>query len=131
MGTAVAVAAVAMGAVAVEKHLTLGRAEGGVDSAFSLEPDEFAVLVNDTEAAWRAMGTVRYGPTDSELKSLQFRRSLYVSSDLEPGDVLTLGNVAVVRPGFGLAPKYLDVVLGRTVRRSARRGTALTWDLIG
>jgi pseudaminic acid synthase len=130
MGTAVAVAAIALGAVAVEKHLTLSRAGGGVDSAFSLEPDEFASLVRHTETAWRALGEVRYGPTERERGSLQFRRSLYVSRDLVAGEILTAENVAVVRPGFGLPPKFIDMVMGRVVRRPVTRGTALTWDLL-
>jgi pseudaminic acid synthase len=130
MGTAVSVAAVALGAVVIEKHFTLARADGGVDSAFSLEPEEFAALVRDTSTAWRALGGVRYGPTDRERGSLKFRRSLYVSRDLTAGEVLTAENVAVVRPGSGLPPKYIDAVLGHTVRRRVARGTALTWDLL-
>jgi N-acetylneuraminate synthase len=131
MGTAVAVAAIAMGAVMVEKHVTLVRADGGVDSAFSLEPSELARLVSDTDAAWRAMGAVRYGPTEREKPSLQFRRSLYVADDMKSGDVFTQENLRVVRPGLGLPPKFYEVFLGRRILRAAAKGTPLTWDLLG
>lgn len=130
LGSGAACAAVALGATVIEKHFTLSRVDGGVDAAFSLEPQEFAALVRDTGSAWKALGSVSYGPTASEQRSLQFRRSLYVSRDLQEGDILTVDNVAVVRPGFGLAPKYLEMVLGRTIRHATRRGTALTWDLL-
>jgi pseudaminic acid synthase len=131
MGIGVAAASVALGATVIEKHFTLSRAEGGVDSAFSLEPVEMAQLVVETERAWQGLGEVSYGPTDAEKKSLQFRRSLYVVQDLKVGDVLTRKNVRAIRPGFGLPPKYLDQLLGRRVSRAAPRGTALSWDLLG
>jgi len=130
MGVGVSVAAVALGATVIEKHFTLRRADGGVDSAFSMEPEEFAQLVVETERAWQALGAVRYGPTDAERKSLQFRRSLYVVRDLRAGEVLTLENVRAIRPGCGLPPKELEHVLGRAVKRDVRRGTALHWDLL-
>lgn len=128
-GVGVSVASVAMGATVIEKHFTLDRSEGGVDSAFSLEPAELAQLVVETERAWRAIGEVRYGPTAAEEKSLQFRRSLYVTENLNPGDTLTADNVRAIRPGFGLPPKYLEQVLGKRVRHTVRRGTAVSWDL--
>lgn len=130
MGIGVAVAAVGLGACAVEKHFTLRRADGGVDSAFSLEPEELKALVVETERAWQALGTVRYGATEKEKKSLVFRRSLYVVQDLKAGDVLTRDNVRVIRPGLGLAPKFLDQVLGKTIKRAVKRGTPLTQDLV-
>jgi pseudaminic acid synthase len=130
MGIGVAVAAVGLGACAVEKHFTLRRADGGVDSAFSLEPEELKALVVETERAWQALGTVRYGATEKEKKSLVFRRSLYVVQDLKAGDVLTRDNVRVIRPGLGLPPKFLDQVLGKTIKRAVKRGTPLTQDLV-
>lgn len=129
MGIGVSVASVALGATVIEKHFTLSRAEGGVDSAFSMEPAEMAQLVVDTERAWQALGGISYGPTEAERKSLQYRRSLYVVTDLRAGDVLTMENVRAIRPGLGLPPGELDRVLGRRVTRDVARGTALTWDL--
>jgi len=130
MGIGVAVASIALGACVVEKHFTLRRADGGVDSAFSLEPEELRSLVVETERAWRSLGAVRYGATEKEKKSLAFRRSLYVTQDLKAGDVLTRDNVRAIRPGLGLPPKYLDAVLGKRIRRDAPRGTPLTMDLL-
>ena len=130
LGVGVAVASVALGATVVEKHFTLRRTDGGVDSAFSMEPAEFAELVRETERAWRALGSVRYGPTDAEKKSIQFRRTLYIVKDLKAGDVLTRENVRAIRPGLGLPTKHFDEVLGRSVRRDVKRGTALAWQLL-
>lgn len=131
MGIGVAVASVALGACAVEKHFTLRRADGGVDAAFSLEPEELRSLVVEVERAWQALGAVRYGATDKEKKSLAFRRSLYVVQDLKAGAVLTRQNVRAIRPGLGLPPKHLDSVLGKKIKRDAKRGTPLTADLVG
>lgn len=131
MGVGVSVASVALGATVIEKHFTLNRADGGVDSTFSMEPAEMAQLVVETERAWQALGQVRYGPTEAEMKSIQFRRSLYVVEDIKAGDVLTRENVRAIRPGLGLPTKYLDIVLGKTVKGAVGRGTALAWDLIG
>lgn len=131
MGIGVSVASVAHGASVVEKHFTLNRSDGGVDSAFSLEPAEMAQLVVETERAWQAVGQVSYGPTAAEKGSLQFRRSLYVVQDIKAGDVLTRENLRAIRPGLGLSTKYLGIVLGRTVNQDIRRGTALGWRLIG
>ncbi len=131
MGIGTAIAAVAFGATVIEKHFTLSRAEGGVDSAFSLEPEELTSLVIETERAWQALGAVRYGPTAAEEKARLRRRSLYIAEDLEAGDVLTPTNLRRIRPGHGLAPKFLDVLLGRRVTRAVKKGTPATWDLIG
>jgi N-acetylneuraminate synthase len=130
MGIGAAVAATAVGAVAVEKHVTLRRADGGVDSAFSLEPEELTALVVETKRAVEAMGGVAYGPTEAERNSLVYRRSLYIVADLKAGDVLTRENVRAIRPGLGLPPGNLDRVLGRRVNRDAKRGTPLSWDLL-
>ena len=129
MGVGVAVASVALGASVIEKHFTLNRADGGVDSTFSMEPAEMAQLVVETERAWQALGQVRYGPTEAEKGSLQFRRSLYVVKDIKSGDVLSRENVRAIRPGFGLPAKYLEQVLGKAVKQDVSRGTALAWTM--
>lgn len=131
MGIGVSVASVALGATVIEKHFTLNRADGGVDSTFSIEPAEMAQLVVETERAWQALGQVSYGPTEAEKKSIQFRRSLYVVQDLKAGDVLTKENVRAIRPGLGLPTEYLEQVLGKTVKQDVRRGTALSWGMMG
>jgi pseudaminic acid synthase len=130
IGTAVAVAAVALGATVIEKHVTLARADGGVDSTFSMEPAELAQLVIESARAWQALGHVSYGPTEAETPSLQFRRSLYVVEDVKAGDALTADNVRAIRPGLGLAPKHLEQVLGRRAAVDIRRGTPLRWEIV-
>jgi N-acetylneuraminate synthase len=131
MGLGVSVASVALGATVIEKHFTVNRADGGVDSTFSMEPAEMAQLVVESERAWQALGQVSYGATEAEKKSIQFRRSLYVVQDLRAGDVLTYENVRAIRPGLGLPTKYLAVVLGKKVSQDVKRGTALGWRLLG
>jgi N-acetylneuraminate synthase len=131
LGIGVAVAAVALGASVIEKHFTLDRKDGGVDSAFSLEPVELATLIADTERAWLSLGAVTYGPTDAELKSLVFRRSLYVAQDMKAGDIFTRTNLRVVRPGKGLHPRYYEQLLGKIVVRDVGKGTPLDWTLLG
>jgi N-acetylneuraminate synthase len=130
MGTSVAVAAVALGATVIEKHLTLARADGGVDSTFSLDPGEMAQLVTESERAWQALGRISYGPTPAEVPSLQFRRSLYVVQDVEAGALLTADNVRAIRPGLGLSPKFTDQVIGRRAAVAIARGTPLAWHLV-
>ena len=130
MGVGVSVASIALGATVIEKHFTLRRAEGGVDSSFSLEPEELAALVTETSRAWKSLGRVQYGATGAELKSLQFRRSLYVVKDLKAGDALSADNVRAIRPGLGLPPKFLDEVLGCKVGAPVARGTPLAWSLL-
>ncbi len=131
LGIGAPVASVALGATVIEKHFTLHRADGGVDSAFSMEPEEMAQLVAETERAWLALGAISYGPTESEKASLQFRRSLYIVRDLKAGEILTRDNVRAIRPGLGMPPKYLARVIGKTVNADVRRGTALRWELLG
>jgi N-acetylneuraminate synthase len=130
MGIGVSVASVALGASVIEKHFTLKRADGGVDSTFSMEPYEMEQLVVETERAWQALGEVKYGPTKAEVNSLQFRRSLYVVQPLKAGDTLNNMNVRSIRPGFGLPPKYLSMVLGRTVNCDLAKGTPLSWNIL-
>lgn len=129
-GVGAAVAAVAHGASVIEKHFTLSRADGGVDSAFSLEPSEMRQLVIETERAWLSLGRVSYGPTTAEHSSIQFRRSIYVVRPIAAGEELTRENVRVIRPGFGLPPADLNQVLGHTASRDLARGTALQWNLL-
>ena len=131
LGLGVPLAAVALGATAIEKHITLSRDEEGIDAAFSLEPKEFATLVSESESAQQALGQVRYGITETEKASLKFRRSLYIVEDMQKGDVLTSTNVRAIRPGFGLLPKYYDILIGKKVIHDAKKGTPVTWDLIG
>lgn len=130
MGVGVAVAAVAHGAVVVEKHFTLRRADGGVDSTFSLEPDEMTSLVVETERAWQSLGRVSYGATQAEQKSLAFRRSIYIAEDVRAGEVFTEKNLRIVRPGHGLAPKHYDMLIGRSASRDLKAGTPATWDVL-
>jgi pseudaminic acid synthase len=130
MGIGVSVAAVALGATVVEKHFTLQRSDGGVDSAFSMEPQEMAQLVVETERAWQAMGKVQHGPTEKEQASLVFRRSLYVVADIKAGEKFTPTNLRAIRPGNGIAPKFYDEVIGKTAKRDIARGTPLAHDLI-
>jgi pseudaminic acid synthase len=130
MGCGVAVASVAFGAAIVEKHFTLNRADGGVDSAFSLEPLEFALLRIEIDRAWQSLGQVSYGGTQAEEGSRAFRRTVYIALDMKEGDVLTVDNLRIVRPGFGLAPKYYDLLLGKHVKKDVPAGTPMSWDLL-
>lgn len=129
-GIGVSVAAVALGAVAIEKHVTLARTDGGVDSDFSLEPSELAALVTETDAARKAVQPPRFGPTESEQDTLALRRSLYVVADARAGDPVTRDNVRSIRPAGGLPTNEIDTVLGRRFATDVQRGTPLTWDLL-
>lgn len=130
-GTAASVAAVALGASVIEKHFTLARADGGPDAAFSLEPAEFAALVADCKAGWRALGRAHYDLLGSERGNVVFRRSLYVAADVKAGEPLSRGNVRSIRPGLGLSPADLEKVLGRPAARDLARGEPLSWDMVG
>jgi len=114
----------------VEKHFTLRRADGGPDSAFSLEAEELRAMIDQIRFAERALGSVRYGPTDGESNNVIFRRSLFVVADVRAGEQLTSVNVRSIRPGYGLPPKALSNVLGRRAARDIKRGTPLSWELI-
>jgi len=131
LGVGVAVASVVYGAVLVEKHFTLDRSAGGVDSTFSLEPQEFKSLRVETERAWLSLGTVKYGGTHSEEKSKTYRRSLYASRDLRAGEQITEECIRCVRPALGLAPKFLDLIVGKKASRDIAKFTPLTWDDFG
>jgi pseudaminic acid synthase len=130
IGVGVAVAAVALEATVVEKHFTLSRADGGVDSSFSLEPEEMMALVLETERAWQSLGKICYGPTEGEKRSMAFRRSLYIVEDMKAGDVFTKENLRAIRPGFGLAPKFFEFFLGKKVVRDVKKGTPLDWEIL-
>lgn len=130
LGIGVAVAATALGATMIEKHFTLRRADGGVDSQFSLEPDEMKSLVAETERAWQSLGSICYGPTEREKKSLRFRRSLYVVENVEKGETFSEKNIRAIRPGFGLPPKYFDIVIGKKASRRLGKGTPVSWEVI-
>lgn len=130
LGIGVSIAAVALGASLIEKHVTLSRTDGGVDSSFSLDSHELQALVVESERAWLALGRVRIGSTAGEAESRRLRRSLYVSVDVRAGDVVTNSNVRSVRPAGGLDPQYSDVVMGRSFTRDAVAGTPLSWDLV-
>ena len=110
--------------------LPLVEMMGGVDSSFSMEPDEMRTLVVETERAWQSLGKVKYGPTEKETVSLVFRRSIYVVEDMRKGEVFTKENLRIIRPGYGLQPKHYETILGKKINKSAKKGTALLWDMI-
>ena len=130
LGIGAAVASVSLGATVIEKHFTLRRLDGGVDSQFSLEPNEMKQLVIEANRAWQAIGSISYGVSEQEQDSLQFRRSLYISKAVKAGELLTKDNVRAIRPGFGLAIKFYDIVIGRTAKDDLKEGTPLTWSMI-
>ncbi len=131
MGYAVPITSVILGGSVIEKHFTLKRSEGGVDSAFSLEPEEFRLMKQETLSAWRSLGEVFYGITESEKKSLLFKRSLYFVKDLKKGELITTDSVRAIRPGYGLPIKYFDILIGKKTNMDIELGTAVTWDHIG
>ena len=130
LGDHVAIAAVTLGAKIVEKHFILSRSEGGLDSNFSMEPGEFSRMVTAIREVEQALGGISFEPTSEEQKSLCFRRSLFVVRDVQPGEQMTLDNVRSIRPGYGLAPKFLDRVLGRRATIPIQKGTPLSWGLV-
>lgn len=130
MGCGVAVASVALGACLIEKHFTLARADGGVDSAFSMEPAEFKLMREEVDRAAMAIGRITYGGTKAEEASKQFRRSLYIAQDMKAGDELTASNLRLVRPGFGLPPSFFDALIGKRVARDLVAGTPASWDIL-
>lgn len=130
LGIGVSVASIAMGATVIEKHITLKREDGGLDADFSMNAEDMRELVIETERAWQALGEIHYGPTTSEIPSLQERQSLYIVADMKKGDTFTQENLRSIRPSYGLPPKYYDVILGKKVTRDASRGTHLSWDLV-
>ena len=130
LGIGVSVASVVLGATIIEKHLTLKRKDGGVDSIFSMEPNEMKYLVDETKRAWQAFGSIKFGPTKSEEKSLKYRRSLYISKEIKKGEALTSQNIKAIRPGYGMETKYLEDLLGRKVNKDLSAGTPMSWDFL-
>ena len=130
IGIGAPLAAIAQGATIIEKHLTLDRGDGGVDSKFSTEPHEFRQLVREAESCWKALGRVSFGPTSADNASLSGRQSIYISENLNKGDILKSSNMRIIRPNKGLSPKYYSDVKGKRVKCDVERGTALTWELI-
>ena len=128
MGVGTSVAAVAFGASVIEKHFTLSRSDGGVDSSFSLEPNEFASLVVEAHRAWQAIGSIHYGPTDAEKQSLIFKRSIYVAKDIQQGELFTTDNLKIVRPGDGAPPAFYEQLIGRKSPQSLTAGSPLLLD---
>lgn len=130
MGIGVSLASVALGATVIERHFTLARADGGVDSAFSLEPAELKQLVEEALKVKQALGQVSYQVAEQEKKSLQFRRSLYFVEDIKAGEVITEKNMRAIRPGLGLSPKYYQEILGRSLKVAVKRGTPVKWEVL-
>lgn len=131
LGVGVSVAGIALGAVIIEKHFTISRADGGVDAAFSMEPDEIKLLVEETYQVWQALGKIYYGPTEKEKTSVKFRRSIYIVKDVEKGEEFTPQNLRIIRPGGGLPPKYYDILLGKKACHNLKKGTPMNWNFIG
>lgn len=130
MGIGVATASVSLGVTVIEKHFTVSRADGGVDADFSMEPGEMSMLVNETKRAQQALGKVTYGPTDREKSSLKFRRSIYVAEDIKEGEIFTEKNLKIVRPGYGLEPKFLRELINKRAKQNLNSGTPLKWSMI-
>ncbi|OGI17032.1 MAG: pseudaminic acid synthase [Candidatus Melainabacteria bacterium RIFOXYA12_FULL_32_12] len=130
LGIGVAIASVALGATVIEKHFTLSRSDGGTDSAFSIEPEEMTMLVTESQRAWQGIGQVHYGPTAQEHNYLKYRRSIYVIQDIQAGETFTKESLKIIRPGYGLPPKYYDIFLGKKSVVNIKRGTPLSWDMI-
>jgi len=130
MGIGVSIAAVALGATVIEKHFTQSRVEGGVDSTFSMEPEEMSSLVREAKVVYKSLGKIYYGISEKEKASLRFRRTLYICEDIKAGEVISIKNMRAIRPGMGLPPKYYDVLLGKKVKQDLKKGTPVSWDLI-
>jgi len=130
LGIGVSVASVALGATVIEKHFTLNREDGGVDAAFSLEPAEMLKLIQESKRAWQSLGEVYYGVSNGESNSIKFRRSIYIIENLKKGDLLTNDNMKILRPGYGLPPKYFDRLIGKKINTNLNRGAALSWEYI-
>ena len=131
MGAVGAVTAVALGASIIEKHFCLDRAIENPDSSFSMSPSEFKQMVKDVRQAEMAIGCVKYGPTRQEMGNLQFRRSIFCVKDIKKGEKITKDNVRIIRPGYGLVPKYYNEIMGQKALQDIRRGTPLQFDMIG
>jgi pseudaminic acid synthase len=131
LGVGVSIAAVGLGACVIEKHFTLNRKDGGVDAAFSMEPHEMRLLVEESLKAWQALGHISYDITERERTSAMYRRSIYAVEDIQEGDEFSLKNLRIIRPGGGLPPKFFKTIIGMKAKRNIKRGTPLAWDQIG
>lgn len=131
LGIGVSLASISLGACLIEKHFTLSRKDGGVDSAFSMEPEEMKSLVIESKRAWQSLGKINYQPTIQEKKSMIFRRSIYVVQDMKKGEVFNRNNIRIIRPGYGLSPKYFEKLIGKPVKQSVKKGTPLSWNFVG
>ena len=129
-GIGASLAAIAHGAVIIEKHFTLKRSDGGVDSDFSIEPSELKDLVQESSNVWESLGKVFYGPTSTEINSLKFRRSIYSIRDIKKGEIFSNSNLKIIRPGYGLAPKYIKKIIGLRAKKNIKKGTSLSWSLV-
>ncbi len=130
LGTAVPIAAVALGASIIEKHLTLSREMPGPDSAFSLTPDEFKTMTSSVREAEKALGQVSYEMTEEQNSSVVFRRSLFIAADMASGDIFSKDNVRAIRPGYGLHTRHMETILGKIAAQPIKKGTPLSWDLV-
>ena len=130
MGIGASIAAIAHGASIIEKHFTLDREDGGVDSSFSMQDNEMGLLVSESKNAWESIGKIHYGPTESEKREKRYQRSIYIIKDIYSGEKLSKKNIGIIRPGLGLPPKYFDLLINRKVKKDLKKGTALNWDLI-
>ena len=130
LGIGVPIASIALGASIIEKHFTKSRKMGGVDSSFSLEPDELKTLVSETKIAWKSLGKVKYSINNNELDSLQFKRSVFIIKDIKKNNKIKKTDIKVIRPGYGLDPKYFDILIGKKIKKNVKRGTPFSWDLI-
>ena len=131
LGIGVSIASIALGTTVVEKHFSLSRSDGGVDSEFSIEPEEMRMLVEETFKAWQAIGKVSYGLSEKEKSSIRFRRSIFIVEDIKKGEELTTKNIRIIRPGNGLHPRYYDTILGKKLSCDVKRGIPLKWELVG
>ena len=125
LGIGVPIAAISFGASVIEKHFTLSRSDGGVDSQFSLEPDELRSLVNESKRAWQAIGKISYGPSEDEKSSMIFKRSIYISENIKKGEIFTTKNIRIVRPGFGCSPEFYESLLGKVANKDFDSGNPL------
>lgn len=130
LGVGVSVASVALGATVIEKHFTLKRSDGGVDSTFSLEPCEMQMLAEESKRAWESLGEIHYGLTEKEKDSRRYRRSIYVTKEIKVGDILSTENIKCIRPGYGLSPKYYENLIGKKSRAKIQEGTPFSMDYI-
>jgi pseudaminic acid synthase len=130
LGVGVSIGSVALGATVIEKHFTLNRMDGGVDSAFSMEPDEMKILVEETFKSWQALGKVHYGVTEKEKSSIRFKRSIFVVEDIRKGEEFTDKNIRIIRPGYGLLPRHYEILLRKKATCDVKRGTPMRWELV-